>query len=74
MSENTIGADAGIIWGLLSVKGALTTIELSELIGLKESYLLLSLGWLVKENKIIVYEVAELILVELPHNTSDFYY
>ena len=67
MLKHDIGVNAGIIWNLLKEKGALTTREISELTGFRESVLILSLGWLARENKINFFEKDNLTYIELSY-------
>jgi hypothetical protein len=74
MYKNDIGINAGTIWNLLSVKGALSIREIGELTGYRELFIFLSLGWLLRENKIRFFEKSGLLHVELSHSISDMYF
>lgn len=74
MYRNNIGINAGVIWHLLSEKGGLTIRQIGELTSHKELFIILSLGWLAKENKIVFKEENGEILIELNKITSDMYY
>ena len=56
MISNDIGTNAGNIYMLLSQRGSLTLRKIGELTHRKESVIFLSLGWLLRENKINVSE------------------
>ena len=64
MLKHDIGVNAGIIWNLLKDKSALSTREISELTGFRENVLILSLGWLARENKINFFEKNNMIYLE----------
>jgi len=74
MLKPSIGINAGIIWQHLSKKGILTIRELGQLTNLKSTYLTFSLGWLARENKIVITEKDDAIYVELVQNAPDIYY
>ena len=72
MIKFDIGVNSGIIWNLLSEKGALTINALEELTGFEKQELMLALGWLSRENKINFSQYGEDLLVSL--SESDFYF
>jgi hypothetical protein len=74
MYKTDIGINAGVIWHLLSENGALTIEEIQEITGYKESLILLSLGWLSREDKIYFFEEKEKMHVALNEITSELYY
>lgn len=74
MLKCVIGTNAGIIWQILSKRRILTIRELGELTSLTSRYLILALGWLARENKIIITEKDQAIQIELISNASDIYY
>ena len=74
MYKNDIGINSGVIWHLLSDKGALSIREIGEYTNYREAFILLSLGWLARENKIRFFEKNEMVYVELIHTISDMYY
>lgn len=74
MLKNDIGINAGAIWMILSEKGKLSINELIEYTNYKEYYILLSLGWLARENKIHFSEENGVLYIELNLHTSDMYY
>lgn len=67
MLKNMIGADAGLIWRMLSERGVLSISELERLTGYRKQYIYLSLGWLSRENKINYLERNDDLYVELNH-------
>ena len=52
MSKEDVGTNAGIIWHLLSEKGELDIRKIGEFTSLGGSAIILSLGWLAREDKI----------------------
>ncbi|KAA6320068.1 hypothetical protein EZS27_030110 [termite gut metagenome] len=56
MYKNDIGINAGVIWHLLSHKGALSIREIGELTNYRESFMFLALGYLSRESKIRFFE------------------
>jgi len=74
MLKSVIGTNAGIVWQALSEKGILTIRGLGELTNLKSTHLILALGWLARENKIVITEEDQTIYIELIHNAPDIYY
>jgi hypothetical protein len=59
MYKNDIGINAGVIWHLLSHKGALSIREIGELTNYRESFMFLALGYLSRESKIRFFEKTE---------------
>lgn len=74
MIKNDIGINAGTIWQLLSEKGELSVNEITELTGYKESYALLALGWLARENKIQLSDNNGILHVALNRPFSESFY
>lgn len=56
MNRTDIDADADIIWSLLAERGTLSYQERAELTGFHDRMLLLSLGWLAQEDKIVFHD------------------
>ena len=74
MLKAMIGADAGLIWQLLSERGSLSIDELKKLTGYREEYLYLSLGWLSREGKINYLEKNDDLYVELSNSYIETHY
>lgn len=74
MLKKDIGINAGTIWQYLSEKDRLSIKEIEELTNYKESFILLALGWLSRENKIKFSNDNNNMYVELNTNPSDIYY
>jgi len=51
-NEEIIGQSAGKVWNALSEKGELSMANLIKECSLKKEDILLSIGWLTKENKV----------------------
>ena len=69
-----IGLNAGIIWDILSEKGALSLDQLGNLTGLDQCFLSYSLGWLAKEQKVSFYEKRGKTYVALTERINEVYY
>lgn len=52
MLKEDIGMNAGNIWKLLMERGKLTIREIGEVTSYRESFILMALGWLARENKV----------------------
>ena len=74
MLKKDIGINAGTIWHLLAEKKGLSIREIGELTNHKEGTIILSLGWLARENKIKFTEKRDGLFVELNHSSSEMYY
>lgn len=65
MLNNLIGADAGLVWKVLSERGIMTIDDLEKVTGYRQMYVYLTLGWLSRENKIHYLEKDDDLYVEL---------
>jgi hypothetical protein len=65
MLKHDIGVNAGVIWQLLFNSGALSIIEIAELTGYKAKMIMLSLGWLAREDKIRFLEDNKVELISI---------
>ncbi|NDV93337.1 hypothetical protein D0T84_00185 [Dysgonomonas sp. 521] len=74
MLKKDIGINAGAIWRYLSEKGRLSIKEIEELTNYKDSFILLALGWLSRENKIKFSNDNDNLYVELISDPSEIYY
>ena len=74
MIKNEIGLNAGDVYSLLSQKGKLTLRKIGELTQRRESVIYLTLGWLLRENKICVVEQNGEWFFELKESLSSIYY
>lgn len=74
MLTHDIGINSGIIWQLLSEKGALSIREIGEFTGFKASMIYLALGWLSREKKIQFYEKGGMIFTELSIPFQEMFY
>lgn len=73
MVKKEIGQDAGVVWQLLFDKGRLSLRELGEFSHLSDKRILLAVGWLARENKVVLTEDENLFYVELIQIDSQFY-
>nr|WP_280746996.1 winged helix-turn-helix domain-containing protein [Parabacteroides sp. PF5-9] len=74
MIKNDIGLDAGNVYFLLSQRGRLSLRKIGELTHKRESHIFLSLGWLLRENKINAIEQNGEWLFEVKSVMSEIYY
>lgn len=74
MLKNDIGTDAGVIWHLLKKYRKLSVKEITNLTNLDESIIMLSLGWLAREDKIVFLTENNSVFVELTDSISGMYY
>jgi hypothetical protein len=74
MLKEDIGVNAGVIWHLLFDNGALSMRQIGELTGYKDKMIVLSLGWLARENKINFIEKSDHIYIELRSPFQEIYY
>jgi hypothetical protein len=65
MYMNNIGINAGDIFCLLADNGTVSIREIEELTHYKETFILLALGWLARENKVRFFEEHDEVYVEL---------
>jgi len=56
MDIDTIGCNAGLIWNALNEADALGIKQLKKATKLKDKEMYLALGWLARENKILIAE------------------
>lgn len=68
MYKHDIGTKAGTIWHLLANHGAMNIREIGEKTNSKESLILLALGWLARENKVVFYEKHTVLHFELSNS------
>jgi len=74
MNENEVGTHAGDVYFLLSKKGKMSLRKIGECTKRKESVIYLSLGWLLRENKINIIELEGEFFYELKDCLSNIYY
>ncbi|MDR0712714.1 MAG: winged helix-turn-helix domain-containing protein [Bacteroidales bacterium] len=74
MLKHDIGINAGVIWRLLSSKGALSIRQIGEFTHLEEKMIGLSLGWLAREDKIRFFEKNGVICAELIPAIPEMYF
>jgi hypothetical protein len=72
--KHDIGINAGAIWRSLSSKCALSIREIGEFTHFEEKMIILSLGWLAREDKIRLFEQNEVICAELIPSVSEMYF
>lgn len=74
MTKFEVGTNAGDIYGLLAQRGKLNLRKLGELTHKRESSMFLSLGWLLRENKIAVYQENGEFFFEIKEVYSEMYF
>lgn len=73
MNKTDIETDANLIWSLLVKHGNLSYRELAELTGFHDHMMLLSLGWLVREDKVVLNDSSSGVKIELSRSISELY-
>lgn len=56
MNIDTIGYNAGLVWNALNEADALGLKQIKKVTKLKDKELYLAIGWLARENKIVIAE------------------
>lgn len=74
MLTHDIGINAGIIWNLLSERDCMTIREIGEMTHLRDTLIVLALGWLSRENKIAFVNANEVLKISKRQVLSDIYY
>jgi uncharacterized membrane protein affecting hemolysin expression len=74
MSKNEIEKQAEHIFFLLSQQGSMSLNEICGLIDDKRLYVILSIGLLIKENKVSIYEKEGDMIIESSYSFSNLYY
>lgn len=74
MLKADIGFNAGNILALLSQKGKLSLREIGEETHYRDTAISLAIGWLLRENKVKVYEHNGKLYFELSSCLSEIYY
>lgn len=74
MLTNDIGNNAGTIWCLLSQRESLTVREIGELTHFRDIAIMLALGWLCRESKVIFSDLNGTLTVSLKQILTDIYY
>ena len=65
MNQETIGANAGLVWNLLNESKVQTYKALKKATKLKDKDLYLALGWLAREGKVKFTDTETDVIVEL---------
>jgi hypothetical protein len=65
MYKNMIGKNAGVVWRKLRDNKTASMKELVELTGLNPTNLAFAIGWLARENKIMIYSRNDTLYFEL---------
>ncbi|MFV0420067.1 MAG: winged helix-turn-helix domain-containing protein [Dysgonomonas sp.] len=74
MIKDNIGTIAGTIWTFLETRCEVSLREIGEKTGQKDTNILLALGWLARENKIILSFEANHYRVKLMDADFEFYF
>lgn len=56
MNIDTIGYNAGLVWNALNEVEAIVLVQLRKVTKLKDKELMLALGWLAREDKLVISE------------------
>ncbi|MBN1384116.1 MAG: winged helix-turn-helix domain-containing protein [Elusimicrobia bacterium] len=54
-----IGATAGKIWNYLNQNGEVTALKLKSALGITNTLLYMGIGWLARENQIVITEYSK---------------
>ena len=73
-NKNDVVSEAGQIWSLLSERKILSVKRIGEMTHYHESLVCLALGWLVKENKVRLFEKSGVLHAELNISIPEMYY
>ncbi|RPI46339.1 MAG: hypothetical protein EHM46_00685 [Bacteroidetes bacterium] len=65
MEKEKIGLNAGLIWQKMEVKGEMSINELKKITKLDVKQLYLALGWLARENKVLLNSDKEELHISL---------
>lgn len=67
MNIDTIGYNAGLVWNALNEVEAIGLVQLRKVTKLKDKELMLALGWLAREDKLVISEdeIGKNIIVSL---------
>lgn len=74
MLKKQIGLDAGVIWQLLYEKGKLSLRQVGGLTKFSSGRIVLAVGWLAREGKILFTEEGDTIYAELTPSELQFYF
>ncbi|MDI6641069.1 MAG: winged helix-turn-helix domain-containing protein [Elusimicrobiota bacterium] len=69
--ETEVGSAAGLIWNYLAEHGKTDALKLKLNLGLTNSILFLALGWLLRENKLVISKEKNLYYIELKKTDSE---
>lgn len=68
--ETEIGQSAGSIWNYLAKEGKTDALKIKLNLELTNSILFLALGWLLRENKIVISKEKNIYFVELKNSET----
>jgi len=74
MNKEDVEKRARMIDSLLYQKGKLTIKQICQLLNETSYLIILSLGLLIKEGKILIYEINDELIVESTYSFSNMYY
>lgn len=74
MIKNDVGFYAGDVYALLSKKGRLSVRKIGEVTQQRDFLIFLSIGWLLRENKVLMTEQDGELLLEINATLNDIYY
>lgn len=69
-----VGMNASDVYALLSQKGTLSLREIGDFLHRSEASIFLSLGWLLRENKISILDQNGKLFFELKRTLTEIYY
>lgn len=71
--KNKIGEYAGVIWHLLRNRGKLNLREIGEATHIGQDIIFMSLGWLLREDKIHINNINGRLFYELKWHENELY-
>lgn len=74
MVKNVISKYTGVIWHLLMKNGRMTMKDITETSGKEMVYIRMAIGWMVRENRVKIFDSEGTTYIDLNHSVSDFYY
>ncbi len=74
MMKENVGVHAGYVWNLLSKKGKMNLEDICKHVDCSDPLILMVVGWLLREDKIICEDNKGHIFVQLKSPSTEIYY
>lgn len=72
MEKVKIGNNAGILWHILNNSGTVSIFELCRKASLTFEETALAVGWLAREDKIVIHKQEDMLMISLSRNSCEF--